>query len=697
MKLLRMSNLNYKNLALKANGLLLVLLILLMGTSLASTANDPQPRAESVVSSEQPQSQATPPPVQPAPNPSQAQVQPVPAEQQPPQQQPPSQPVQAQPVDSQPPPPPPASQATNPVREQTGQLSATTESPHRLSTIVPEKDFNKDILDYGDQFLADLQFTLPAELQSNASAVPANQLEYTKSIVNTYHDHEQLYGYLLQLNKAYPAVTRLYDIGFSEERRKLWVFEISEFPGEHRPLKPEFRYIANMHGNEVVGRELLLHLARLILENYSAAEIMPNKPTGQSFIKKLVRNTRIHLMPTMNPDGFVRSAVGCMYEMPSRRGRLNANNVDLNRNFPSDVIGTKLDAGVQPETRAVMEWSKQVPFVLSANLHGGAVVAVIPWDSSLNTSTLNKADERKCPDHDTYMELARAYSKSHWTMSDGNICYDKCAEYHPEVFPNDGVTTGSGWYQFYGSMQDWMYTNTNDYHTTLELGCNQYPPAESLIQYWDMNKVALLNYMRQVHRGVKGMVKDASTGTPLAGVNVHVRNIDHNVTSTAAGDYFRLLVPGLYRILFERAGYHSEEIFVTLGDGMAQIHNIKLRSTGQPAQIANNTETSSPTTTTITTSEQPETVLDEQRRGPGDGEAHPVAVATLVMSVVTVLLLLFLAGAYVIQKRRFARSQSVSVEMQPTGRSNSGTGISLPPIKGAQVQSGSSLSTHMQA
>ena len=62
--------------------------------------------------------------------------------------------------------------------------------------------------------------------------------------------------------------------------------------------------------------------------------------------------------------------------------RGNAHNVDLNRNFPDQFDPSIEQSQREPEVAAVMKWTLEYPFVLSAHLHGGWLVANFPFDTN---------------------------------------------------------------------------------------------------------------------------------------------------------------------------------------------------------------------------------------------------------------------------------------------------------------------------
>ena len=57
--------------------------------------------------------------------------------------------------------------------------------------------------------------------------------------------------YLRHVSTIYANLTALYSIGQSVQGRELWVMVVSSSPYEHMIGKPNVKYVANMHGNEV--------------------------------------------------------------------------------------------------------------------------------------------------------------------------------------------------------------------------------------------------------------------------------------------------------------------------------------------------------------------------------------------------------------------------------------------------------------
>lgn len=90
----------------------------------------------------------------------------------------------------------------------------------------------------------------------------------------------------------------------------------------------------------------------------------------------LLKNTNIHILPSLNPDGFEISDEG---QCRGEYGRNNVHRKDLNRNFPDYYHVNRIPE--EPETKSVRRWMSEIPFILSASLHGGALVANYPFDS----------------------------------------------------------------------------------------------------------------------------------------------------------------------------------------------------------------------------------------------------------------------------------------------------------------------------
>ncbi|CAJ0949212.1 unnamed protein product [Ranitomeya imitator] len=372
-----------------------------------------------------------------------------------------------------------------------------------------------------------------------------------------HHHYSDMEIFLRMYNSEYASITHLYSIGKSVESRELYVMAISDNPHVHEPGEPEFKYIGNMHGNEVVGRELLLNLIEYLCKNYGS----------DPEVTRLVNTTRIHIMPSMNPDGYEKALEG---DRDGIVGRNNTNNYDLNRNFPDQFF--QITDPPQLETLAVMSWLKMYPFVLSANLHGGSLVVNYPYDDDEKGLSMYS----KSPDDAVFQQLALSYSKENSKMFTGSPCKEI---YPSENFPQ-GITNGANWYNVPGGMQDWNYLNTNCFEVTIELGCVKYPMAPELPTYWESNRRSLLEFMQQVHKGIKGFVLDATDGRGIFNATISVADINHPVTSDKAGDYWRLLVPGSYKVTASARGYVPVTKTLNVTEDGALVTNFTLIRSG---------------------------------------------------------------------------------------------------------------------
>lgn len=142
-----------------------------------------------------------------------------------------------------------------------------------------------------------------------ASLVLASVVREDESFLERphYHSHDEILALFDQLAKNNPDLVRVRSVGLSSAGLDLTVIEISKNVRKRALLKPMFKYVANMHGDETIGRALMVYLAQYLVANYGRIEEVTN----------LVDTTDIFLMPSMNPDGFARSVVSVVFVLCS--------------------------------------------------------------------------------------------------------------------------------------------------------------------------------------------------------------------------------------------------------------------------------------------------------------------------------------------------------------------------------------------
>ncbi len=373
--------------------------------------------------------------------------------------------------------------------------------------------------------------------------------------LGVYHSYASMVSELQAYATANPSITQLVNLGTSVLGRAIYALLITDNPGVEED-EPEFKYVANMHGDEVVGYEMCLYLIDLLLDKYG------DEDTEGVRITDLVNESELWIVPTMNPDG---------HELGQR---YNANGYDLNRYFPSwvdegpygniydgDSLG---DTGRQKEIQVIMQWSAAHSFTLSANFHGGELVANYPYDENMNGDPYGGYSA--CPDDDLFIYLSETYTQYNLPM------------WNSTDFEH-GITNGSAWYTVYGGMQDWNYLYLSDNEITLEISLSKTPSQSTLPTFWSQNKESMLSYLEAGHIGVRGVVRDADTGDPLYAKIEVTGNTQPVYTDPDAGDYHRPLLPGTYSITVSAPWHISQTITgIAVSSGAATRMDVNLLS-----------------------------------------------------------------------------------------------------------------------
>jgi len=370
---------------------------------------------------------------------------------------------------------------------------------------------------------------------------------HTRNPLDDYHSNDEIATLFATWQATYPTYFQYQSIGVSALGRTIWVCKVSDNVNVDEP-EIEVKYVANMHGDEVVGKENCLRFIEELLTQHTT---VPE-------LEELMSNFEMWFIPCMNPDGLAIAS------------RYNSNGVDLNRDFPDrcdDSVNTT--AGREPETAAVMNWSAAHDFVLSANFHGGELVTNYPWDNNCTGGAVYAPT----PEDSLFIWISRRYCEANPRM---RVNTDF-------LYPDTGITNGADWYEVSGGIQDWNYVWMGDRDLTIELDVTKWPNQSLLEGLWQENRLAMRYYFLEAKYGVRGLVTDSATGLPLR-ASVQLFSIPYLTFSSALyGEYFRVLRPGTYTLTFSAPGYAAKTFTdVTVPAGSPAMLMVQLAETGVP-------------------------------------------------------------------------------------------------------------------
>jgi len=110
-------------------------------------------------------------------------------------------------------------------------------------------------------------------------------------------DHYYTYGQVVEaleaLHAAYPRLTTLDLVGYSEENRAIYAITITNPETGDHLSKPGVYVDGNIHGNEIQAGEVCLYLANMLLTKYGENER----------ITSLVDEKSFYILPSVNVDG----------------------------------------------------------------------------------------------------------------------------------------------------------------------------------------------------------------------------------------------------------------------------------------------------------------------------------------------------------------------------------------------------------
>lgn len=386
------------------------------------------------------------------------------------------------------------------------------------------------------------------EAQENDNGIKAAGVATSLSEMydwNLYPSYQTYLDFMNYYADTYPNYCKLDTIGYTLNNRLLLALKISSDVSLDLN-KPKFFYSSSMHGDELTGSVILMHLIDTLLSSQS------------NDILALRDALQIYICPLANPDGTYFGGDNNV----SQAIRYNANYVDLNRNYPDIRAGIHPDGeAYQVENIAFMNYATREKFNMSCNLHGGAEVVNFPFD--------------------TYRSSQKTHADDSWFRTMGTEFVNSlsnASNYFVDV-TSSGITEGGDWYVITGSRQDWHTYFAHCREVTLEISTTKTPSQNTLPRYWNYLKQSVFTFPLYCLKGFEGVVKDSITRDNLNDVMISINNHDRDsseVFTNNNGYFFRPILAGEYSVTFSKQGYYDKTINISASGNLTNIGEIEL-------------------------------------------------------------------------------------------------------------------------
>jgi carboxypeptidase T len=276
---------------------------------------------------------------------------------------------------------------------------------------------------------------------------------------SAYHNYNETYNYLKEIQSKNSDITSLFSIGKTIEGRDIWCLRInSNAKDAQKSSKPGAVFVGNHHAREHLSNEVPLLFAAYLMDNRNNSEI-----------KKYIDGLDIYIIPMFNPDGVEYDIATGSYRWHRKNTRVNSDKsigVDLNRNYDTTwckygssnspsadtYCGTKPFS--EPETQAMRDFilaRKNIKTLQS--YHSYASLILYPWGGLYDPIS----DEK---DRNAFIKMANEMAKL------------------------TGYTAqqSSDLYAASGDACDWAYEKAKIFAFTTELEGSSFYPGAAIIK-----------------------------------------------------------------------------------------------------------------------------------------------------------------------------------------------------------------------